>query len=293
MNCLLCGSQKNHIFNRIVSFNVEVVYLQCERCGLVFQSRDASQAWQPDFYAETYRDVYQGSAAPTAKDVWVQKQRAANLIHLLDHSQPRQFERVLDVGASTGTFLEAFQRFYHCEVMGVEPGDAYRAYAEAKGLTMTASLEDLLASKITKFDLVSLIHVLEHLPDPVGTMRMVRETLLVEDGLLLVEVPNFYTHDSYELAHLTCFTPHSLVEVVKQSGFRVTSRHQHGVPRSALLNLYITITAEPLPRIDALSPIQPDRRVRLKRCLGMLYRRVVQKFFPHKAWLPLPEEKLV
>jgi hypothetical protein len=29
--------------------------------------------------------------------------------------------------------------------------------------------------------------------------------------------------------------------------------------------------------------------VKAKRNLGMLYRRVVQKFFPQRAWLPLPE----
>lgn len=293
MNCLLCGSQKNHIINRIVSFDVVVVYLQCERCGLIFQSREESQAWQTDFYAETYRSVYQGSAAPSEKDIWVQKQRAINLLHLLERSQIRRFTRILDVGASTGTLLESFQRFYQCVVMGVEPGDAYRAYAEAKGLTMFPSLDDALAAGAGKFDLISLIHVLEHLPDPVGTLRQIREELLSEDGLLLLEVPNFYAHDSYELAHLTCFTPHSLAEVVKHAGYRVTYRHQHGVPRSTLLNLYVTLTAEPIPKPDALPPIQPDRHVRLKRRLGFLYRRLAQKFFPHQAWLPLPEEKLV
>jgi len=83
------------------------------------------------------------------------------------------------------------------------------------------------------------------------------------------------------------------VEMVKQAGFQVTHCLQHGVPRSTLLNLYITVMAEPLSEVVEVTMIRPDRHVRFKRRLGFLYRRIVQKLFPHRAWLPLPEEKLV
>jgi len=294
MNCLLCGSEKHHIFNRVSSFDVSLVYLQCEQCGFIFQSQEENhEALQPGFYAETYRRVYQGSVTPTGKDIWIQGQRAAHLIHLLDSTQPERFKRMLDVGASAGILLEAFQRFYQSDVMGVEPGDAYRAFVKAKGLKMVTSLEEALEADTQRFDLVTMIHVLEHLQNPIETLRVIREELLAENGLLLLEVPNFYAHDSYELAHLSCFTPHSVVEMVKQAGFQVTHCLQHGVPRSKLLNLYITVMAEPLSEVVEVPEIRPDRHVRLKRRLGFLYRRFVQKLFPHRAWLSLPEEKLV
>jgi len=293
MKCLLCGSQNHKVFNRLDSFGVPLVYLQCERCGLVFQSKEKGQAWESDFYAETYRRVYQESVTPTAKDLWVQDQRATNLIHFLNQNLSKPLRRILDIGASTGRLLESFQRFFHCDVMGVEPGDAYRAYAEAKGLRMVPSLEALRSESDREFDLVSLIHVLEHLPDPLGTLKNIKEEMLEEGGFLLLEVPNFYAHESYELAHLTCYTPHILREIVKQAGFRIIKLQRHGIPRSELLNLYLTVLAEPLPGTVKVPSIQPERNVRLKRRLGFLYRRLVQKLFPHRAWLPLPEEKLV
>jgi 2-polyprenyl-3-methyl-5-hydroxy-6-metoxy-1,4-benzoquinol methylase len=47
---------------------------------------------------------------------------------------------------------------------------------------MYASLDDLLADNPPRFDLVSLVHVLEHLPDPVGMLSTIRRELLNESG---------------------------------------------------------------------------------------------------------------
>ena len=291
MKCFLCGSVDHTIFDRPKSFGVPLVYYQCKRCGLIFQSPEDSQAGSPNFYIETYRKIYQNDVNPTEKDLWVQNRRAPYLVKILQQHMVRHPGRILDIGASTGLLLETFQEFFNAAGMGIEPGDAYRAFAEAKGLKMVDSLDRLISSDPEPFDLVSMIHVLEHLPDPIGTLREIREQLLAKDGLLLVEVPNFYAHDSYELAHLACFTPHTLREVLKQSGFQMKTMRQHGNPRSTLVKLYITSIAQPLPEGVAVPPVEPEKFVRLKRHMGFVYRRVVQKLCPHKAWLPLLGEK--
>jgi len=290
MACMLCGSTQKKQFDRVRSFGFPLVYYQCERCGLVFQSTEESQAVDPVFYAETYRKVYQASAEPTAKDLWVQSQRAAHLLSLLRGQTIPNPQRVLDVGASAGVLLAAFQKALGSDVMGVEPGDAYRAYAEGQGITMMASLDALIRSNPERFELITMMHVLEHLPDPVKTLRILRTELLATDGYLLLEVPNFYAHDSYELAHLVCYTPHTLRETLRQGGFRVVKVWRHGLPRSARLNLYLTVLAQPQTDTNEIAPVKPERFVRLKRQAGMLYRRVVQKILPDQAWLPLPED---
>jgi len=290
MKCFLCSAENHTKFNQVESFGFPLVYYQCDHCGLIFQSSDESRAGDPEFYAETYRKIYQGNANPTAKDLWVQNKRAAHLLDLIKPFQSEIPSRVLDIGASSGTLLQAFKQSYHCEAVGVEPGDAYREYAEAQGLRMVESLHDLVSKNEPPFEIISLIHVLEHLPDPVGTLRGIRETLLTRDGLLLIEVPNFYAHDSYELAHLICFTPHTLVEMLKKAEFRVKAMYRHGVPRSSLLNLYITIIAQPLFKTRSIDPVKPDYFVSIKRWIGFLYRRIAQRFFPGRAWLTMPEE---
>ena len=168
----------------------------------------------------------------------------------------------------------------------MEPGDAYRALAEAKGIPMHASIEALISKKPKRFDLVTLMHVLEHLEHPIQVLTQIREMLLAEDGLLLIEVPNFYAHDSYELAHLSCFTKHTLNELIQQTGFEVVAFRKHGMPRSEILPLYLTILAKPSSAGTQKLP-KPEKAVRLKRDLGMFKRKILTRLNPKQAWLPV------
>jgi 2-polyprenyl-3-methyl-5-hydroxy-6-metoxy-1,4-benzoquinol methylase len=288
MDCLLCGSDQKRIFARVESFGFPLIYYQCENCGLIYQSKKESRAANPEFYRRTYRQIYQACEEPTPKDLWVQEQRAKHLNDILSHHLEIFPEKVLDIGASAGVLLQQFRKSFGSDVVGVEPGDAYRAYAEESGIEMKESIGTLLASDHGKFDLVNMSHVLEHLAEPVEELKRIKLELLKDGGILLLEVPNFYAHDSYELAHLACYTPHTLREVLKKAGFRLVFLKRHGVPRSKLLNLYLTGIAIASPRENNLPSIKKDRFVGLKRNVSMLYRRLMQKFFPHKAWLPIP-----
>jgi len=291
MTCLLCGSDHKDVLARVESFGYPLVYYQCGQCGLVFQSQEESQAADPEFYAATYRKIYQAHEEPTPKDLWVQTQRSLHLIAELRKTGVCEIHNMLDIGASAGVLLQAFKEAFGCQVTGVEPGEAYRAFAEHKGIRMFPSVDDLVESSPERFDLVSMSHVLEHLSDPVGMLKLIREKLLSETGLILLEVPNFYAHDSYELAHLACYTPHTLKEALRQAGYEVVHFERHGVPRSDLLTLYLTVLGRPNSTQSDPGSVRPERNVRLKRKLAMLYRRLVQRAFPRGAWLSLPEEK--
>jgi 2-polyprenyl-3-methyl-5-hydroxy-6-metoxy-1,4-benzoquinol methylase len=288
MDCLLCGSDRKKIFTRVESFGFPLVYYQCKNCGLIYQSRKESQAANPEFYRRTYRRIYQACEEPTPKDLWVQEQRAQHLNDILRSHLEIFPAKVLDIGASAGILLQHFRNSFGSEVVGVEPGDAYREYAEKSAIEMKESIGALIASDHGKFDLVSMSHVLEHLTEPVEDLKRIKLELLKDGGILLLEVPNFYAHDSYELAHLACYTPHTLREVLKKAGFRLVFLKRHGVPRSKLLNLYLTGIAIASPGENNLPSIKKDRFVGLKRNVSMLYRRLMQKISPHKAWLPIP-----
>ena len=179
--------------------------------------------------------------------------------------------------------LAALREAYQAEAVGVEPGNAYRALAEAEGLRMFPSLESLLASQPQPFDLVSLMHVLEHFDDPLGSLRQIREKLLSPQGWLLLEVPNFYAHNSYELAHLSCFTEHTLSEMLKQAGYEIMHTRKHGYPRSETLELYLTVLARPEIEPDDNIAIIPERNVALKRSLGTLNRNMLTRLMPDKT----------
>ena len=200
------------------------------------------------FYQQEYRQLYQGSPGPSPKDLAVQVDRAGVLVSFAQGLIPR-IESHLDIGCSAGLLLQGFQHAYGCRSVGVEPGTAYREYVQAQGLTVFASLDDLPP---TRFDLVSLAHVLEHIPDPRAYLARLRQEWLAQTGWLLVEVPNLYGHDCFEPAHLVSYSPHTLEQMLKQAGFQVRACDIHGRPRSAILPLYITVLAQPLD--SGLSP---------------------------------------
>lgn len=288
MTCPLCACEKAVEFTRTESFGYPIHYVQCQQCGLVHQHSSESQAADPDFYAETYRKVYQANEYPTMKDLKIQALRAEHLIQFLNHHGVQSVDSVLDIGASAGVLLDAYQVKLGSRVNGVEPGKAYREFAASKGHAMFASVEQLAAAKPQRFGLVSLIHVVEHLEEPVAMLQLIREQLIAVDGRLLLEVPNFYAHDSYELAHLACYTSHSLRELVRKAGYEVLAVTRHGVPRSELLPLYITLLARPQSESESIA-VLPERLVRQKRSLSMLKRKFLEKISPNQAWLPLPQ----
>jgi|GEM_PF-5265905 len=96
--------------------------------------------------------------------------------------------RLLDYGTGTGAFLKAASKYF--EVIGIELGPAARNFAVSKGLQVKANLSELPQAVRGAFDIVTLIDVLEHMPDPTSTAEELI-SLIGNDGLLFVKVPNY------------------------------------------------------------------------------------------------------
>ena len=289
--CPLCGSTHSKLFDRRRFRGQAVENRLCEACGLVYQSPRMSGPELDTFYEREYRQLYQGGEGPNPKDLGTQRGRAAALLDLIKPDL-EQVRRHLDIGCSAGLLLQAFQDAYGCQPIGIEPGAAYREYARRQDLQVYASLDELQAGGEPRFDLISLAHVLEHLPDPVPYMASLRENLLQPDGRLLVEVPNLYAHDSFEVAHLVSYSPHTLAQAVQQAGFELLALHRHGQPRSAILPLYLTLLARPEAKRNSQQGPIPEKGVKFKRQIGILRRRVLSRLYPKKAWLKISDQGL-
>jgi 2-polyprenyl-3-methyl-5-hydroxy-6-metoxy-1,4-benzoquinol methylase len=97
--------------------------------------------------------------------------------------------RLLDVGCGDGRFLHAMnQRGWRGEGVDFDPQAVDRARRQY-GLTVhTGNLVDAGYREDT-FDAVTLRHVIEHVPDPVGLLRECRR-ILKRSGRLVVVTPN-------------------------------------------------------------------------------------------------------
>lgn len=96
---------------------------------------------------------------------------------------------LFDFGAGTGDLLQAAQKKGY-ETAGLEPNAQARNRAGEKGISLH---NELPAGK--KYQIITLWHVLEHLPDPEKELGKIKE-LLHDNGTLFIAVPNFKSHDA-------------------------------------------------------------------------------------------------
>ena len=100
-------------------------------------------------------------------------------------------QKVLDYGTATGEFLY-FLSQETFSVSGVEPNKKAREQANLLlGDKVRVSIDEI----DDKFDVITLWHVLEHLPHPEKTIGQLKEKL-AEDGILIIAVPNFKSYDA-------------------------------------------------------------------------------------------------
>ena len=283
-SCPLCGDLHSRFFESRPFRGQIIVNRICKKCGLVFQSPRMTDGELDAFYASGYRLLQEGSSTPTARNVDIQQKRAGSLLDFVRSDIP-SLSRHLDIGCSIGILLKQFQAAYHNTGVGVEPGEAHRLHARNEGLTVYATLDELENAAEARFDLISMSHVLEHLSDPAGYLTHLRESILVPEGWLLLEVPNLYAHDSFETAHLVAYSAHTLQQALEKAGFEIVRMEKHGRPRSPRLQLYITLLARPKISTQKTFHLIPERGVFIKRRVGMFYRRVLERLFSQSTWI--------
>ena len=157
--------------------------------------------------------------------------RAAADRHVRRLRRSRAAARVLDVGCGNGDFLLEM-RAAGWRPEGLETDARAVQLARARGLDVREGTLDHGAYAAGSFDAVTFNHVLEHLHDPVATLRAARE-ILREDGVLWVATPNLSSpgHARYRRAwrglepprHLVLFSPSALVVALERAGFSLVS----------------------------------------------------------------------
>ena len=98
---------------------------------------------------------------------------------------------ILDIGAGTGDFLE-YCRDNKYSVTGTEPSEAARRIAKQKGIDLYKSIEEISDKK---FDVITMWHVLEHVPNLFECLEQLKD-MLKEKGKLIIAVPNFKSYDA-------------------------------------------------------------------------------------------------
>lgn len=147
----------------------------------------------------------------------------------LINSYSSQEKNLLDVGCGTGDFLEiAQQNNWH--VSGIEPNEKARNIANKKTNNAIFKTDQLLKFEPNSFDVITLWHVLEHLPNIEDHISVFKK-LLKPKGTLVIAVPNYKSYDAkhykqfwaaYDVPrHLWHFNKASISKLVSKQSFKV------------------------------------------------------------------------
>ena len=103
-------------------------------------------------------------------------------------------KKLLDVGCGTGDFLQVAKQ-NNWIVSGIEPNEKARIIANTKTNNSVFEVEHLLRISPNSFDVITLWHVLEHLPK-LGEHISILKSILKPKGFLIIAVPNYKSYDA-------------------------------------------------------------------------------------------------
>ena len=229
INCPVCKSQTRK-YSRIFTLEkdrTDFQIVRCADCLHVYTSFSSPVELQAYYDEKDYR----------VKDT------RGSIFHKIQEKEYRQVlgqireltaavqPSLLDFGAGKGLFMN-FAQLGGFEVKGVETSVPRARYA-AETFGLKVSSENFERGTIfhTRFDVITLFHVEEHLPEPVELLHNLIADNMKMNGVVVIEVPNF---DSWQSRwsgkhwlhldvprHLNHFTPQRLEGLIEDLGFKV------------------------------------------------------------------------
>jgi SAM-dependent methyltransferase len=166
-------------------------------------------------YGKHYRKLYHKH--------WWWRTRELLIIDFLRRYKPvGGWNAILDVGCGDGLFFEYLAEFGK-NIEGVEPDERLVTPQNPSRHAIYGQPFDKDFRPDKVYSLILMLDVLEHLRDPVTSLRRGMD-LLEPEGLILITVPAFmalWTNHDYLNQHLVRFTKNSLRKIVEQAGFCV------------------------------------------------------------------------
>jgi SAM-dependent methyltransferase len=177
--------------------------LRCVACGL-------GRAQAPNFKPEQYYrgDYFTGGCADGYADYRgaepVLRREFARTVEFIRTYRPSG--RLLDIGCAYGFLLEEARPFY--EVSGIEIAEEAAEFCRRRGLRVRTGVADAaLLEELGAMDVMVLLDVLEHLPDPQATLTLCTRHLHT-GGIIVVTTGDFASlHARLAGRHWRLMTP--------------------------------------------------------------------------------------
>lgn len=253
-SCLICGSKDYDIrssydqpdrYELAVGVGPEGYFrrwVQCEQCSFIYSIYSRAQ----DVFDELYKTVYRNNDSSWRKESgeelfkkiislgedesetkfrikWIREviESLQNDQVIDKKSPPHNF---LDIGGGSGVFAYEFKDASWRPYV-VDPDDR-GSFMKNYGIEF---FPDYYRPHLfpVKFDLISLIYVLEHLQDPISVIKGLHQDMN-PGALLYIEVPDSICFkrkdpqdDIFNSCHLWMFSPYTISRFLHDAGFEI------------------------------------------------------------------------
>ena len=187
-------------------------YFECQDCHVIFQNPRMSDEELDKFYEEDY---YRRLLNLTDKERDEDEMNRAEFDSKIIKEHLGEIESHLDIGCSRGFLLDKVAAKFKT---GVETSINQ---VIVTGVEVYTTIDQILKAQKT-FDLITMIHTLEHVPYPIDYLENIVK-LVKKDGYLIIEVPTWKSPGGpLRLPHLFHFEPDVLKLICQRVGLKVS-----------------------------------------------------------------------
>jgi SAM-dependent methyltransferase len=227
--CRLCGSEKlqfvkpSNITDGLTSNSFSITDSHYGMTGAIYccGSCEFLQCSDLQEVLPFYVDLVDPGYEVGRQERSLQARRILEAVHTL---QPQG--RLLDVGAGSGMLVEqAIQMGYHAE--GIEPSAWLQKMAMERRLPVHLGTFPHSAAP-GRFDIISLVDVIEHVSDPMDLLRNIVASL-AENGIAVIVTPDVSSVAArilgwrwwhFRVAHIGYFNKRTLLFALAQAGLQ-------------------------------------------------------------------------
>lgn len=230
--CSVCGRITDHsifLLNGIDwEYGVKGRFHQgkCSGCGLVTMIPMPTPESIISFYPDSYHG-YQAGGGNNFLTKWLIRRNLKQREHFYA-SLIGNRAQILDVGSAEGGHFDVWKENRDWEIFGFEFNEHAAALGRSAGRDIQTATMETYNSQGKTFDLIIMNHLLEHVIDPMDTVRKAYN-LLKPGGFIVGETPNIASLDfilfreywggCHWPRHLHQFTPFTIKTMLKNSGY--------------------------------------------------------------------------
>jgi len=240
IKCKICNSEDvKHMFfsknthgKNIQSGEEKFDLYECNKCKCIFISKLKVDS---EYYKKYYNLGYYGNKKDKSISNFLEKllfsysmKRKEKMILDFFKNKTKKL-KILDIGCGAGNFLEKLDN-KHFDKYGLEINQEGYKLCKNKGVKVINKEINKFDFKQEKFDVVTIWCVLEHINNPIETLKKIKE-ILTNNGILIFQIPNtgsmgfkFGRQNWFHLdspRHLVIYNKSSINELCKITGFKI------------------------------------------------------------------------